>query len=530
MKTQLGALPSPNVFPVMVDALIVGGGISGAGIARDLAGRGLKVLLCEKDDLAAHTSSSSTKLIHGGLRYLEGYHFGLVRKALQEQEALLRSAPHIIYPLRFVMPHNPQIRPAWMIRLGIAIYDQLATRKILPKSSAVKLANHILGNPLQEKFKDGFIYSDAWVDDARLVVLNAIDAKNRGATILTRTECGEVIQRPNGWLATIKGPQNQVSQVQTKLLINASGPWADTFLKNLKGDEEKSFATKKLRLVKGSHIIVPKCFDHDHAYIFQNSDKRIMFAIPYELNYTLIGTTDIEFTGDPSKVDISAAEIDYLCEQANSYFKVQIAPNQVIGHYSGVRPLLDDGKGNPAAVTRDYVIETRNPGNSPVINVWGGKITTYRKLAEEVSNQACKLLGVEKTSWTKDTELPGGDLHCHTSTSKFSKDYVRNFDNSFQQKYPWIPSDTLSRWCKSYGTLAELVIGSAKSEQDLGCEILPGLYEAELKYLMKFEWALTPEDILWRRSKLGLHLDKSAATTIQVWIDDQAKIKDSKKQ
>ncbi|MFM2406092.1 MAG: hypothetical protein RL223_3972, partial [Pseudomonadota bacterium] len=370
-------------LPADTDVLVVGGGINGAGIARDLAGRGWRVTLVEQDDLASHTSSASTKLIHGGLRYLEYREFGLVRKALQEREVLLRSAPHIMWPLRFVMPHDPAMRPAWLIRLGLFLYDHLARREVLPGSTGVDLRRHPVGAPLQPQCTRGFIYSDGWVDDARLVVLNAMDAAERGARVSTRTRCIDAQRQADHWQARLQTADGQIHTLRARALVNAAGPWAEQFLRGVaRPAAGETLATKSLRLVKGSHIVVPRCFEHDHAYIFQNPDKRIIFAIPYERDYTLIGTTDEELHGDPRGAAISPAEIDYLCTQASRYFRRPVQRSDVVWTYAGVRPLLDDASGDPSAVTRDYLLETQNQGGAPLLSVWGGKITTFRKLAE----------------------------------------------------------------------------------------------------------------------------------------------------
>ncbi|RYF65722.1 MAG: glycerol-3-phosphate dehydrogenase, partial [Comamonadaceae bacterium] len=336
-----------------VDVLVVGGGINGCGIARDLAGRGWRVLLAEKDDLASHTSSASTKLIHGGLRYLEYYEFSLVRKALQEREVLLRSAPHIMWPLRFVMPHDAAMRPAWMVRMGLFLYDHLARREVLPGSQGVDLRTHPAGKPLKGRYTRGFVYSDGWVDDARLVVLNALDARAHGAQVLTRTRVGAAQRSADGWTVTLEAADGSTRTVRARALVNAAGPWAESFLRGVaRPAAGEALATKHLRLVKGSHIIVPRIFDHDHAYIFQNPDKRIIFAIPYQQHYTLIGTTDVEVQGEPGTARIDEGEIAYLCAQASRYFEKPVTPADVVWTYSGVRPLLDDASGDPSAVTR----------------------------------------------------------------------------------------------------------------------------------------------------------------------------------
>ncbi len=392
------------------DVVVVGGGINGCGIARDLAGRGWRVVLAEKDDLAAHTSSSSTKLIHGGLRYLEYYEFSLVRKALQEREVLLRSAPHIMWPLRFVMPHDASMRPAWMVRLGLFLYDHLAKREVLPGSRGVDLREHPAGAPLKSSYRRGFVYSDGWVDDARLVVLNALDAQARGAQILTRTRCVGAQRDAAAWTVTLEGADGLQRTLRARALVNAAGPWAESFLRGAAHPAAgEKLATKSLRLVKGSHIVVPRVFEHDHAYIFQNPDKRIIFAIPYQDDFTLIGTTDVEVQGEPGTARIDDGEIAYLCEQASRYFAKPIVPADVVWTYSGVRPLLDDASGDPSAVTRDYLLEKHTDG-APLLTVWGGKITTFRKLAEDAADDIGQMLGERRPAWTHGAVMAGGDL------------------------------------------------------------------------------------------------------------------------
>ncbi|MHA7204004.1 glycerol-3-phosphate dehydrogenase, partial [Burkholderia pseudomallei] len=388
------------------DLLVVGGGINGAGIARDAAGRGLSVLLCEQDDLASHTSSSSTKLIHGGLRYLEYKEFGLVRKALQERETLLRAAPHIMWPLRFVMPHMPNLRPAWLIRIGLFLYDHLAKRELLPGSRGIDMRRHPAGAPLVDSIKRGFVYSDGWVDDARLVVLNALDAQERGARILTRTKLVSAERRDGQWHARLQRADGSTLDVRARAIANAAGPWVGEVLHGALGRG----AQHSVRLVKGSHIITPRLFDHDHAYIFQNPDKRIIFAIPYERDFTLIGTTDVEYRDDPSRVAIDRDETRYLCESINRYFKRKISPADVCWTYSGVRPLLEDENAdNPSAVTRDYRLELDDGEGAPLLSVFGGKITTFRKLAEEATDMLGGALGAARGAWTAGVPLPGGD-------------------------------------------------------------------------------------------------------------------------
>ncbi|WP_370538679.1 glycerol-3-phosphate dehydrogenase [Ideonella sp.] len=507
------------------DVLVVGGGINGCGIARDLAGRGWKVLLAEQDDLAAHTSSASTKLIHGGLRYLEYREFALVRKALQEREVLLKSAPHIMWPLRFVMPHDPKanfLRPVWMIRLGLFLYDHLAKREVLPGSRGVDLRQHPAGAPLQPGFTRGFIYSDGWVDDARLVVLNALDAQARGAEVLTRTRVIAAQRSANGWLATLRGPDGsggfQERQVQARALVNAAGPWAERFLRDTATPAAgEALATKHLRLVKGSHIVVPRCFEHDHAYIFQNPDKRIIFAIPYERDFTLIGTTDQELHGDPRGAKIAPDEIAYLCEQASRYFTRPVRPEEVVWTYSGVRPLLDDAAGDPSAVTRDYLLETQT-GAAPLLSVWGGKITTFRKLAEEAADQVGEMLGERRKPWTEGAFLPGGDLREWIGPPQRPDTDFERLVQTIGQRHPWLPRELTRRLARAYGSRIGLVLGGAESLAGLGEEVAPGLHEAELRYLAEHEWARSADDVLWRRSKLGLHLTDDARQRVLDWM------------
>ncbi len=522
---SISARLTPPAPPERVDVLVVGGGINGAGIARDLAGRGLQVLLVEQNDLGAYTSSSSTKLIHGGLRYLEYYEFNLVRKALQEREVLLRSAPHIMWPLRFVMPHDPQatdLRPAWMIRLGLFLYDHLASRELLPGSTGVNLRRHPAGVPLQARFTRGFVYSDGWVDDARLVVLNAMDARERGATILTRTRCTGAQRGPQAWAATLEGADGAHHEVQARALVNAAGPWAEAFLRShTRPAGHEVLATKQLRLVKGSHIVVRRCFAHDHAYIFQNADKRIIFAIPYEQDYTLIGTTDVEIQGDPGQAAVTAEETQYLCAQASRYFQRPVTPADVVWAYAGVRPLLDDQSGDPSAVTRDYLLEAESSA-APLLSVWGGKITTFRKLAEEAADTLVHLLGERRPAWTRAATLPGGDLHRWTGAAPGSAPDFDAFLVALTTRHPWLAPTLAARLARAYGTRVEILLGDAQSMGSLGAELAPGLHEAELAYLQREEWACTADDVLWRRSKLGLHGAAAAAGAIQRWLDDHA--------
>ena len=510
------------------DVLVVGGGINGCGIARDLAGRGWRVLLCEQDDLAAHTSSASTKLIHGGLRYLEHYEFGLVRKALQEREVLLKSAPHIMWPLRFVMPLDPadtSLRPAWMIRIGLFLYDHLARREVLPGSRAIDLRAHPAGAPLKPVFKSGFEYADGAVDDARLVVLNAIDARAKGAEVLTRTRCTAAARDASGWTATLHGTHGLRTEatartVRARALVNAAGPWADAFLRGVaRPAHGEALATRSLRLVKGSHIVVRRLFEHDRAYLFQASDKRILFAIPYQQDFTLIGTTDVELDGvAPGIARITPAETDYICRHVSRYFKRPIAPAEVVWTFAGVRPLLDDASGNPSAVTRDYVLESNSSGGAPLLSVWGGKITTFRRLAEDAADELGRLLGAVGSAWTERAHLPGGDLSSWIGKARRPDEDFARFVSALRERHPWLAPAMALRLARAYGTRVERVLGDAPDLAGLGDEIAPGLHTRELRYLMAEEWARSGEDVLWRRSKLGLHCTPAQRAQVDRWM------------
>ncbi|HKX43639.1 MAG TPA: glycerol-3-phosphate dehydrogenase [Burkholderiaceae bacterium] len=495
------------------DVLIVGGGINGAGIARDLAGRGLKVVLCEQDDLAAHTSSASTKLIHGGLRYLEYYEFSLVRKALAEREVLLKSAPHIMRPLRFVMPHDPGMRPVWMIRAGLFLYDHLAKREVLPASHTVSLREHPAGAPLKKRFTKGFVYSDGWVDDARLVVLNAIDAAARGARVLTGWRCADTQRSADAWQVRLESAGGESRTYRARALVNAAGPWAAQFL----AQQAHLPRPKSLRLVKGSHIVVDKLFDHDHAYIFQNPDKRIIFAIPYERDYTLIGTTDVEERGAIGQARIDASETAYLCEQASRYFERAIRPADVVWTYSGVRPLLDDDSGDPSAVTRDYLLDLdATPSQAPLLTVWGGKITTFRKLAEEAADLLAAPLRNARGAWTRDAHLPGGDLSGWIGRAQRPDTDFARFVQAVKLRHPDLSDTLCQRLARAYGARIDLVLG-AEGRPGLGAQVAPDLYEAELHYLRDHEWARSADDVLWRRTKLGLHLSAAQRAAVAEW-------------
>ena len=477
------------ITPREVDLLIIGGGVNGCGIARDAAGRGLSVLLVERDDLAAHTSSASTKLIHGGLRYLEQYEFRLVREALTEREVILRIAPHLVWPLRFVMPLIKEMRPAWMIRTGLFLYDHIGGKISLPKSSGVKLAGTPWGAGLKP-IERGFVYSDAWVDDARLVVLNAIAAADLGATILTGTGFTGAERHGDRWLATLdaSGRGEGVETVAATAIVNTSGPWVSRVLGELAGAHEEL----PPRLVKGSHIVVPRMYEGDHAYILQNDDERIIFAIPYEHDFTLIGTTDKPFEGDPSAPQIDPDEIEYLCASINRYFATPISATDIVRSYAGVRPLFDDGEKDAAAVTRDYVLKLGTGSGPQVLSAFGGKITTYRRLAEHALEKLKPFLPAMTAPWTDATPLPGGDLP--------GGDFAA-FLETVKARWPFLPPATAERLARAYGTRITTVLGDATGLDDLG----GGLSTREVEYLIAHEWARTADDILWRRTKIGIH-------------------------
>ena len=492
------------------DLLVIGGGINGSGIARDAAGRGLRVLLCEKGDLAEFTSSSSTKLIHGGLRYLEYYEFRLVREALMERERLLRIAPHIIWPLRFVLPLDKGLRPAWVLRIGLFLYDHLARLRTLPGSERVNLRASPVGRPLKKRLTKGFLYSDCWVEDSRLVVLNAMDARARGADIRTRTTVMGARREDGAWLATLRDEASgQARTVRAKIVVNAAGPWVSETLGHTLGQNSKA----AVRLIKGSHIVTNKLYEGDQAYILQNADKRIIFAIPYERDYTLIGTTDVPYTNEPGPVRISDEETIYLCDSINHFFEMPITTADVVWSYSGVRPLFDDAAANASAVTRDYVLDiTDQDGALPVLSVFGGKITTYRRLAEHALEKLQPYLPELRTSWTADEPLPGGAMP--------NADFAAYFA-SFKKRYAFLPIELAARLTRDYGTRAETIVGDARSVADLGTDFGAGLTAAEVDYLVDEEWARESTDILWRRSKLGLRLSKEDVARLDRHLDDR---------
>lgn len=491
-----------------VDMLVVGGGINGAGIARDAAGRGWSVMLCEQDDLAAHTSSASTKLIHGGLRYLEQYEFALVAKALAEREVILRLAPHIAWPVLFVLPHESHLRPVWMIRLGLLLYDRLAAgHRTLADSRSVDLKEHVSGDPLKDGYSRGFVYSDGWVQDARLVVLNAMDAARRGADVRVHVRCIGARAESGLWHVRLRGADGREETVRARMLVNACGPWTGSFL----GDVLQRRHHPRVRMVKGSHIVLPRLYDHDYAYIFQQPDRRIVFAIPFESDFTLIGTTDVDYQGDPSKVGIEADEVQYLCDAVSRYFQQPVQAQQVVWSYSGIRPLLDED-GDARAVSRDYQIVVDSEAGAPLLNVFGGKITTYRRLAEEAVDQLRDLMGETRPAWTASGDpLPGGDFAD-----------AERLMATFSRRWPWLPVALAHRWLRHYGTRTATLLAGASALADLGHHFGAQLYQREVDYLMHHEWARTPEDVLWRRTKLGLRLDDAQVRQLQAYMESVA--------
>ncbi|HET6605319.1 MAG TPA: glycerol-3-phosphate dehydrogenase [Rhodopila sp.] len=481
------------------DLAVIGGGINGAGIARDAAGRGLSVLLLEQGDLAGATSSASTKLIHGGLRYLEQREFRLVREALAEREVLLRAAPHIVRPLRFVLPHHAGLRPWWLIRAGLFLYDHLGGRRILPRTRALNLTRDPAGAPLREDFTSGFEYSDCWVDDARMVVLNARDAAARGANIRPRTRC--VSAWPVDGLWAIRTDAD--AEARARVLVNATGPWVSSFLAGAAGRD----APTRIRMVKGSHIVVRRLFDHDRCYIFQNADGRICFAIPYEQDFTLIGTTDEDYTGDPAAVAPSADEESYLLAMVNAYLRNPVSPEDIVWRYAGVRPLRDDGLTPAQEATRDYVLEVE--GDPPLLSVFGGKITTFRRLAEAAMARLQRYLPGLRGHWTAGSSLPGGDFPWDGASALLER---------LERRYAFVPMATLRRFVRSYGTLTDDLLGDARQDADLGAVLGAGLTEREVDFLQRTEWASTAEDILWRRTKLGLRVTAEEAAALRVRV------------
>lgn len=494
-----------NGEPGNYDVVVVGGGVNGTGIAMDAAGRGLNVLLCEMNDLASATSSRSSKLIHGGLRYLEHYEFRLVRQALAEREALLANAPHIMWPMRFRLPHQPHLRPAWMIRTGLFLYDHLAKRELLPGSRSITFTPQ---DPLKPEITRGFEYSDGWVDDARLVVLTARAAEERGATVLTRTRCVRAERGTDHWQITLLDARTGDSRVvRSKALVNAAGPWVSSLFDSTLGQK----APRMIRMVKGSHIVVPRLNREDEAYILQNEDERIVFVIPYEDQFSLVGTTDVDYQGNPSEACISDEETHYLLDIVNHYFRHQLTPADVVWSYSGVRPLMDDEEGSAQKASRDYSFEVDAPdGKTPLLSVFGGKLTTFRKLAEAATDRLCQYFPQPRGHWTRKAVLPGGDF---SSQPRLQADLL--------QRYPWLPELLASRLVRCYGTDSYRILGSASSLRELGRHFLGTLYEREVQYLVRHEWAMTAEDILWRRTKQGLYASLQEIEALDRWLESR---------
>ncbi len=497
---------APDTDIAHFDIVVIGGGINGAGIARDAAGRGYSVCLCEAGDVGGGTSSASTKLIHGGLRYLEHYEFLLVRKALKEREVLWKIAPHIIRPMRFVLPHHEGLRPAWLLRLGLFLYDHIGGRKLLPATRTIDLRRHETGGPLKPAYRKAFEYSDCWVEDSRLVVLNLRDAQARGADIRPRTAVTGASFSDGLWRLALAGPSGEGEEISARVVINAAGPWVDQVLRTVFGHND----AHNVRLVRGSHIVIPRKFEHDRSYIFQNSDDRIIFAIPYEDDYTLIGTTDAEHGEEMVRPEISQAEIRYLCEMASAYFRQPVTADDVVWTYSGVRPLFDDGASKAQEATRDYVIRAdEHVGGGSLINIFGGKITTYRKLAEAILDDVGELIGARGESWTGGSALPGGD---------FAIAAAGDLRNRLAGRYPFIADDLLRRLIRHYGTDVTEVLGAAASVDELGRDFGAGLYECEVRYLMQREWAVAAEDVVFRRTRLGIGMSDEQISALASWM------------
>lgn len=491
----------------IVDLLVIGGGVNGAGIARDAAGRGLSVVLCEKDDLGEGTSSRSGKLIHGGLRYLEYYEFRLVREALIEREVLLEAAPHIIWPMRFVLPHSPDDRAAWLVRLGLFLYDHLGGRRRLPGTRMLDLRTAPEGAPLKDGYAKAFEYSDCWVDDARLVVLCALDAAQRGARILTRTACVSARRDRDIWRAELRsGDTGTVETIRARALVNAAGPWVLDVIGAVAGLN----TTRRVRLVKGSHIVVPKFWDGPHAYLIQNADRRVIFVNPYEDDKALIGTTDISYDGKPEAVATSDGEIDYLLKAVVRYFKHPPQRSDILHTFSGVRPLYDDNAENPSAVTRDYMfdIDARD-GSAPLLSVFGGKITTFRKLSEHALGKMKPFFPEMGKAWTAGAHLPGGDIP--------DADFER-YAADFAARHAFLPASTARHYARLYGTRSDDIVAGAKSIGDLGQRFGPDFFEREARFLMEHEWAGKADDILDRRTKHGLHMTAGERSAFAAWL------------
>ena len=527
-RVELGKAMDQAAEPV--DIFVIGGGVNGCGIARDAAGRGLGVVLAEQGDLAQATSSASTKLFHGGLRYLEYFEFRLVREALRERETLLVAMPHISWPMRFVLPMSPDMRfesdtptsrllsglmpwlrgrrPAWLIRLGLFLYDTLGGRKILPPTRALDLATDPAGRALKPRFRRAYEYSDCWVEDSRLVALNARDAEARGARILTRTRVTSARREGGLWRVTTEGPCG-LREFRARALVNAGGPWVERVIRDVVHAKPRG----GVRLVRGSHIVTRRLFDHDRCYFFQGTDGRIIFAIPYEQDFTLIGTTDMDHRGPPGEARCSEAERDYLLEFASRYFAKPVTAEDVVWTYSGVRPLYDDGASSATAATRDYVLDLDTAGGAPLLNVFGGKITTYRRLAESALAKLAPTFPAAPGAWTARVPLPGGD---------FPHDGVAALTAGLRARYPFLTGYWAGRLVRAYGTEATAILGDARAAADLGRDFGATLTEAEVRWLVSREFARTADDILWRRSKLGLRLGKDQVAELDAFVAELA--------
>ncbi len=490
----------------LIDLLVIGGGINEVGIARDAAGRGLSVVLCEKDDLAQGTSSRSGKLIHGGLRYLEYFEFRLVREALIEREVLLGAAPHIVWPLRFVLPHSREQRPAWMISLGLLLYDRLGGRKQLPKSRRLDLTREPAGKVLKPEFSTGFEYSDCWVDDARLVVLNALDAAARGARILTRTALVSARRDGGAWRAELRDKTGATVRISARAIVNAAGPWVEGVVRRNAGLD----SVHRVRLVKGSHIVMRKFWEGPQAYLFQNDDRRVIFVNPYQGDLCLVGTTDIPYEGEPDDVAASEEEISYLLRVVNRHCVCQLSRKDVIHSFAGVRPLFDDNAEDPSAVTRDYVIELNEAdGALPMLSVFGGKITTFRRLSEQALDRLKPYFRDMSKAWTAKSALPGGDI--------VAADF-NTFAAGLRHDYADLPAAVMDHYARLYGTRAYQLLAGARSLADLGRHFGGTLYQREAEFLQRHEWASTVDDILERRTKHGLHLAVDQKQAFADWM------------
>lgn len=489
------------------DLIIIGGGVNGAGIARDAAGRRLKVALCEKSDLASATSSASSKLIHGGLRYLEHYEFRLVSEALGERETLLRIAPHLVTPLRFVLPWVPSMRPRWMLRLGLWFYDHLARRSVLPSAQSVEFGDSQFGDGLRAEITRGFAYSDCWVDDARLVIHNCLAAAQLGAVIHPRTRVTSARRDSGLWRVTAHGAEGRV-ELRSRALVNATGPWVRNVLTEVIGQAP----VHQVRLVKGSHIVTTRLYDGEHAFILQNDDRRVVLVMPYRGEFSLIGTTDIPHAGRPDSAGISAEEIAYLCTAVNRYFRRRIGSAEVLWSFSGVRPLYDDGSANPSEVTRDYKLLVDDEGGLPLLSIYGGKITTYRRLAEHALRKLATWFPNMGPEWTAQAALPGGEI------DSGPEEHAREL----AKQYPRLAPKLLSALSARHGALARSVLGDARSEMDLGLCFGENLYAREVDYFMAQEWAETADDVLWRRTKAGLTLDDTAQQALSRYMAGRA--------